>query len=424
MIGDDSKQDNWINAPVPHSDPSECFEAQHGRHQDRGYNTPQNARQRICSISRASRPFDLQAQDNPNTARHPAGRHNVLDTPILFIQATSTRKSISHQAQIAMNSSFEATQTTDRGPSISRPMTPSAIPRPTSMMSLPGTRTPLRTASRSSTRTLDHESSTPTHQSFVPLGRASPSSQRLTRSVSGPAYGLQAGVPPVPALLSRQELAAKEALRASCLSSFPQGPSSHAAAVTYRSFFQGARSVSLTSSGSPRTGATEAGLRNALGSPSRVKSPPSSFKFPPTNTSRPSSSMSSRAGAITPMSAGLGGAFEPNPLDELDKELARVLESFSTDVSVERVDPPLRKGQLHVGEWKAQYAFTIYNGRKVHSCRLLELTRSGGNNGNKTRKVMIRNKGGQRRFSLPSQVRAHILICSVDRLATILSRQM
>jgi hypothetical protein len=111
-------------------------------------------------------------------------------------------------------------------------------------------------------------------------------------------------------------------------------------------------------------------------------------------------------------------------LDELDKELARVLKSFPTDVQVERMDPPLKKGQLHEGEWKAQYALTSWGERRVLSCRLLELTRSGSSLENKTRKVMVRDKGGKSRLTIRYGLHELTLRFSLDRHATILVRQM
>lgn len=89
------------------------------------------------------------------------------------------------------------------------------------------------------------------------------------------------------------------------------------------------------------------------------------------------------------------GGFVPNPLDDLDKELARQLKNTPTHVGVERIDPPLRKGQLHEGEWNARYCFTISGERKTHTCRLLQMTRSATNTSSKMQKVMIRDGGGE-----------------------------
>ena len=86
--------------------------------------------------------------------------------------------------------------------------------------------------------------------------------------------------------------------------------------------------------------------------------------------------------------------FIPNPLDLLDVELAKVLESTPNDVIVERLDPPLRRGQRHEGEWTAQYAFTSgRHGRQVFPSRLLELHKPRSGVDGKTRKIMVRTEG-------------------------------
>lgn len=390
-----NRADSRKDIPTPFDDhTSGYFDGRHAKPQDREFNFPQNARPRCRSTSRMLKPFDVRVQDTSNTGQHPAGLEVERQSPMFSGNALAKS-----YAPSPVHSSSKGIWKGERRPTNSRPTTPSAIPRPVSRMSLPGTRTPSRTASRSSDHHGDGEPSTPTKRSFTPLGCASPSSHRHSRSVSGPAYGLPAALPPVPPLPSRQELAAKEALRASCLSSFPSAPASHTAFDTYKRFHHGARSVSMTSPERTRTGSFGLGLRETLGSPSRMKSSPSSFRFEATNPSRPSSSMSTSARSKTPTPGVMAKAFVPNPLDELDKEVARILESLHIDVQVERMDPPLRKGQLHEGEWKAQYALVAWGERKVHACRLLELTRSGSSHESMTRKVMIRDKGGQ--SSLP-----------------------
>jgi hypothetical protein len=86
--------------------------------------------------------------------------------------------------------------------------------------------------------------------------------------------------------------------------------------------------------------------------------------------------------------------FVPNPLDPLDVELAKVLESTPNDVVVERLDLPLRRGQRHEGEWTAQYAFTSgRHGRQIFPSRLLELHKPRSSVEGKTRKIMVRTEG-------------------------------
>jgi hypothetical protein len=73
-------------------------------------------------------------------------------------------------------------------------------------------------------------------------------------------------------------------------------------------------------------------------------------------------------------------------------ELSVILSDIPHDVHVERLDPPLRKGQVHIGEWTAQYAFASgRHGRRVFPARLLELHKTRNNE--RVRKVMVRIDG-------------------------------
>lgn len=85
-------------------------------------------------------------------------------------------------------------------------------------------------------------------------------------------------------------------------------------------------------------------------------------------------------------------AFIPNPLDQLDLEIAKLLAAHPGELTVHRTDPPLRANQLRAGhEWKGEY---IFGQGKVVQCRLLELARST-KAGGKSRKVMVRVGGGE-----------------------------
>lgn len=397
--------------PCPH-------DAQQGVYQElyqpAGSILPQTPMNTSCSVSKSCprKPAAAQAEKSANMACHSDVQREGKISPTTF---TGMQIEFHHRQPV----------TPSKLP-LSRPTTPSALPRPTSRMSLSGRHTPHQTHCTASSVALANANAIArsAEKPSVSLGRMTPTSRRPTRSVSGPIYGSQNGIPPVPALPSQQELAAKEASRALHLSSSTSGPNDFAATATTRLFHDGARAVSMTTPERPRV-RSSAGVRpqHPLDSPSKMRSPPSSFKAPPVNPSRPCSSMSSRAGAWTPTS-GMLGAFIPNRLDELDKELARVLESIPTDVQVERMDPPLKKGQLHEGEWKAQYALTSWGERRVLSCRLLELTRSGSSLENKTRKVMVRDKGGKSRLTIRYGLHELTLRFSLDRHATILVRQM
>jgi len=129
--------------------------------------------------------------------------------------------------------------------------------------------------------------------------------------------------------------------------------------------------------------------------PSVLKSglPPSSFKdssAPRTPVSRPAS----RTGTST---AGFEGMpvhlYVPTSTkDPLDNEVAMVVNSLAHGLLIERVDPPLKSTPKEGEEIRAQYAFSNSLARKVVTCKLTTLARSGGKH--TTKKVMCRVGGG------------------------------
>ncbi|KAF8967617.1 hypothetical protein BDZ97DRAFT_1755729 [Flammula alnicola] len=127
------------------------------------------------------------------------------------------------------------------------------------------------------------------------------------------------------------------------------------------------------------------------------KLPPSSFRDG--TGSRAPSRSGSRAGAYTPSmdQLPLHEYIPGNNFDPLDVEVAAVANSIAHGLLVERVDPVLRKNQIpkEGEEIKAQYAFSNALSRKVVTCRLTTLTRSGKTGGDATtKKVMCRVGGG------------------------------
>lgn len=127
--------------------------------------------------------------------------------------------------------------------------------------------------------------------------------------------------------------------------------------------------------------------------PSLQKQPPSSFRDG--SMSRSSSRPNSRTGAYTPTDNLPLHEYVPgNPKDPLDAEIALVVNSIAHGLLVERVDPPLKKIPRGGEEIKAQYAFSNALSRKVVTCRLTTLTRSGKGADTTTKKVMCRVGGG------------------------------
>ena len=68
-----------------------------------------------------------------------------------------------------------------------------------------------------------------------------------------------------------------------------------------------------------------------------------------------------------------------------------IVNSIPHSMIVERVDPPLRQIPKEGEEIRAQYAFSNQLGRKVVTCKLTTMTRSGRG---ATKKVMCRVGGG------------------------------
>ena len=126
------------------------------------------------------------------------------------------------------------------------------------------------------------------------------------------------------------------------------------------------------------------------------KLPPSSFKDG--TASRAPSRPGSRTGVYTPTmdNPPLHEYVAGNTADPLDVEVANVVNSMAHGLLIERVDPPLRKNQIpkEGEEIKAQYAFTNSLSRKVVTCRLTTLSRTGAES-TTNKKVMCRVGGGE-----------------------------
>lgn len=135
---------------------------------------------------------------------------------------------------------------------------------------------------------------------------------------------------------------------------------------------------------------------SARAGPQRSKLPPSSFKdgsSPRTPGPRPGS----RTGAVTPSRDGkpLHPYAPANSKDPLDNELAAIANAIPHNLLIERVDPPLRTAPREGEEIRAQYAFSNTLARKVVTCKLTTLARSGARGNTATKKVMCRVGGGK-----------------------------
>ncbi|GAW00474.1 hypothetical protein LENED_001997 [Lentinula edodes] len=130
-------------------------------------------------------------------------------------------------------------------------------------------------------------------------------------------------------------------------------------------------------------------------SSARPSLPPSSFRDG--SSSRAPSRSTSRAGASTPSGTSGLPTYEyvpGNNKDPLDVEVAFIVNSIAHGLLIERVDPPIKRVPGENEEVKAQYAFSNALSRKVVTCKLTTLTRSGKSGTMTTKKVMCRVGGG------------------------------
>ncbi|KAG2042662.1 hypothetical protein BDR03DRAFT_990337 [Suillus americanus] len=124
------------------------------------------------------------------------------------------------------------------------------------------------------------------------------------------------------------------------------------------------------------------------------KLPPSSFRDSST-TRTPNSRPGSRSGSYTPMERDPLHLYVPaSDKDPLDVEVAAIVNAIPHGLLIERVDPPLKAPPKEGEEIRASYAISNSLSRKVVTCKLTTLTRSGARGGGMSKKVMCRVGGG------------------------------
>ncbi|KAG1881106.1 hypothetical protein F4604DRAFT_1746485 [Suillus subluteus] len=133
-------------------------------------------------------------------------------------------------------------------------------------------------------------------------------------------------------------------------------------------------------------GAGNSGIRTSARQTVAGKLPPSSFRDSST-TRTPNSRPGSRSGSYTPMER------DPDK-DPLDVEVAAIVNAIPHGLLIERVDPPLKAPPKEGEEIRASYAISNSLSRKVVTCKLTTLTRSGARGGGMSKKVMCRVGGG------------------------------
>ncbi|KAG2338594.1 hypothetical protein BDR05DRAFT_969029 [Suillus weaverae] len=141
-------------------------------------------------------------------------------------------------------------------------------------------------------------------------------------------------------------------------------------------------------------GAGNSGIRTSARQTVAGKLPPSSFRDSST-TRTPNSRPGSRSGSYTPMERDPMHLYVPaSDKDPLDVEVAAIVNAIPHGLLIERVDPPLKAPPKEGEEIRASYAFSNSLSRKVVTCKLTTLTRSGARGGGMSKKVMCRVGGG------------------------------
>ncbi|KAG1907905.1 uncharacterized protein F5891DRAFT_219537 [Suillus fuscotomentosus] len=141
-------------------------------------------------------------------------------------------------------------------------------------------------------------------------------------------------------------------------------------------------------------GAGSSGMRASARQTVAGKLPPSSFRDSST-TRTPNSRPGSRSGSYTPMERDPIHLYIPaSDKDPLDVEVAAIVNAIPHGLLIERVDPSLKAPPKEGEEIRASYAFSNSLSRKVVTCKLTTLTRSGARGGGMSKKVMCRVGGG------------------------------
>ncbi|KAG1725723.1 hypothetical protein EDB19DRAFT_1833673 [Suillus lakei] len=134
-------------------------------------------------------------------------------------------------------------------------------------------------------------------------------------------------------------------------------------------------------------GVGNSGIRTSARQTVAGKLPPSSFRD--SSTTR---TPNSRPGSAVRVLYTHGA--RPDTPDPLDVEVAAIVNAIPHGLLIERVDPPLKAPPKEGEEIRASYAFSNSLSRKVVTCKLTTLTRSGARGGGMSKKVMCRVGGG------------------------------
>lgn len=342
---------------------------------------------------------DPVATIKPTPPKRPNSKFVVTSEHTPLVPSTPSRRSLSRSSNTSSRPWSPVTSSASTNPSIppfpplyppSRAQTPSLgpRPRPKTPSHIPAPALHWRSVSaRQSDADEDEELTTLMQRAFSPPHTNTSPSTFCSYTPSG--IRIPPPRPPSRSQIPLPSVHVSSESRPSSSTSFyrPQSPGSLLRAQTPESRLKAKAQQVYGSAGN-------GGIRTSARQSVAGKLPPSSFRDSST-TRTPNSRPGSRSGSYTPMERNPIHLYIPaSDKDPLDVEVAAIVNAIPHGLLIERVDPPLKAPPKEGEEIRASYAFSNSLSRKVVTCKLTTLTRSGARGSGTSKKVMCRVGGG------------------------------
>ncbi|KAG2075664.1 hypothetical protein BDR04DRAFT_1091241 [Suillus decipiens] len=342
---------------------------------------------------------DPVATIKPTPPKRPNSKFVVTPEHTPLVPSTPSRRSLSRSSNTSSRPWSPVTSSASTNPSIpplpplyppSRAQTPSLgpRPRPKTPSHIPAPALHWRSVSaRQSDADEDEELTTLMQRAFSPPHTNASPNTFCSYTPSG--VRIPPPRPPSRSQIPLPSVHVSSESRPSSTTSFyrPQSPGSPLRAQTPESRLKAKAQQVYGSAGN-------GGIRTSARQSVAGKLPPSSFRDSST-TRTPNSRPGSRSGSYTPMERDPIHLYVPaSDKDPLDVEVAAIVNAIPHGLLIERVDPPLKAPPKEGEEIRASYSFSNSLSRKVVTCKLTTLTRSGARGGGMSKKVMCRVGGG------------------------------
>lgn len=343
--------------------------------------------------------LDPVATIKPTPPKRPNSKFVVTPEHTPLVPSTPSRRSLSRSSNTSSRPWSPVTSSASTNPSIpplpplyppSRAQTPSLgpRPRPKTPSHIPAPALHWRSVSaRQSDADEDEELTTLMQRAFSPPHTNASPNTFCSYTPSG--VRIPPPRPPSRSQIPLPSVHVSSESRPSSTTSFyrPQSPGSPLRAQTPESRLKAKAQQVYGSAGN-------GGIRTSVRQSVAGKLPPSSFRDSST-TRTPNSRPGSRSGSYTPMERDPIHLYVPaSDKDPLDVEVAAIVNAIPHGLLIERVDPPLKAPPKEGEEIRASYSFSNSLSRKVVTCKLTTLTRSGARGGGMSKKVMCRVGGG------------------------------